>query len=184
MAVSSETRRRLALIVGLRGLMMLIGGLYAVIFPGVALTVVVIVAGAMLLVGGVIGLWALTFGGARTSNFWFDVLRNGLSIIAGVLIVVSPVMATILSVAVVVTIIAIQAIIVGAVEIWIVVKERAHYQRIWPAVTSGVLYVLFGVVLLIWPVSAAGVLVTFAGIILAVIGVGLLGVAWRLNKGQ
>ncbi|WP_395813829.1 DUF308 domain-containing protein, partial [Devosia sp.] len=94
MAISSDTKRRWAAITGLRGLLMLLAGIYAVIWPAQALTALVIVGGALLLIDGVLGLWSLTFGGARTGNFWFDVARNGLSIVTGALILISPMLAT------------------------------------------------------------------------------------------
>ena len=70
---AADLRKRWGLIVGLRALVMLLAGLYAVIWPGSALAVLVIAGGIILLVDGVLGLWSLTFGGAKTGNFWFDV---------------------------------------------------------------------------------------------------------------
>ena len=73
---ASDLQKRWGLIMGVRGLLMLLAGLYAVIWPGAALAVLVIAGGAILLIDGVLGLWSLTFGGAKTGNFWFDVVRN------------------------------------------------------------------------------------------------------------
>jgi uncharacterized membrane protein HdeD (DUF308 family) len=60
----TNLQKRWGLILGLRGLIMLLAGLYAVIWPGTALLVLVMVGAAVLLVDGLLGLWALTFGGA------------------------------------------------------------------------------------------------------------------------
>jgi len=182
MAVSSETKKRWALITALRGVLMLIAGLYAIFFPAEALTVLVIAGGALMLVDGVLGLWSLTFGGAKTGNFWFDVVRNALAIIAGILILLSPLLATLLTATFLIYVVAFQAIVVGAMEIWLIIKERAHYARIWPVLLSGVLYVLFGITLLFWPVFGALVFVTLAGFMMMLFAVGLFGLAWRLNK--
>lgn len=182
MVVSSETKKRWALITALRGVLMLIAGLYAIFAPTEALTVLVIAGGALMLVDGVLGLWSLTFGGAKTGNFWFDVVRNALGIIAGILILLSPLLATLLTATFLIYLVAFQAIIVGVMEISVIVRERAHYARIWPVLLSGVLYVLFGVTLLFWPVFGALVFVTFAGFMLVFFAIGLFGLAWRLNK--
>lgn len=182
MAVSSETKKRWALITALRGVLMLIAGLYAIFSPAAALTVLVIAGGALMLVDGVLGLWSLTFGGAKTGNFWFDVVRNALAIIAGILILLSPLIATLLTATFLIYMVALQAIVVGAMEIWLIVKERDHYARIWPVLLSGVLYVLFGITLLFWPVFGALFFVTLAGVMLVFFAVGLFGLAWRLNK--
>ncbi|WP_055045278.1 HdeD family acid-resistance protein [Devosia sp. A16] len=182
MAVSSDTRKRWAWITGLRGLLMLLAGLYAIFFPAPALAILVIAGGVLLLVDGVLGLWSLTFGGAKTGNFWFDVARNVLAIITGVLILLSPFFATLLTATLLVYLVAFQSIFVGVMEIWVIIREREHYARIWPVLLSGVLYLLFGIALLFWPVFSALVFVTLAGILAVIFAIGLFGLAWRMFK--
>ncbi len=179
-AVSSEVTQRWAWITGLRGVLMLLAGIYAVIFPAAALTVLVIAGGALLVVDGVLGLWSLTFGGARTGNYWFDVVRNALSLILGVLILISPLLATILTTTFLVYLFAFQAILVGAMEIWVVVRERDSYARIWPVVLSGVLYILFGIALLLAPMFGALMVVILGGVAMILFGGALTAYAFRL----
>ena len=180
---ASDLQKRWGLIMGLRGLVMLLAGLYAVIWPGTALLVLVMVGAAVLLVDGVLGLWALTFGGAKTGNFWFDVVRNVLAIIVGVLVLLSPVLSTLLTVWFFVYLVALQAIIVGVMEIVIAIRERAHYAKIWPILLSGVLYVLFGIVLLFEPLMGAIFFTVFAGVMMILFSIGLFALAWRLYRG-
>jgi uncharacterized membrane protein HdeD (DUF308 family) len=182
MAISSDTKRRWAFITGLRGVFMLLAGIYAVVFPAQALLVLVIFGGALLLVDGVLGLWSLTFGGAKTGNFWFDVIRNVLAIITGVLILISPMIATVLTTTFLIYLVALQAIIVGVMEIWVIVREREHYARIWPVVLSGALYILFGLALLFAPILGALVMVVFGGILAIVFALGLFAIAWRMYQ--
>ena len=182
MAVSADARRRWAWIVGLRGLLMVLAGIYAVIFPGAALTVLVVLGGALLIVDGALGLWSLTFGGAKTGNFWFDVVRNALALILGVLILISPLMATLLTATFLIYLFAFQAILVGAMEIWVVIRERASYSKIWPVLLSGALYVIMGIALLFVPLLGALVMVILGGILAILFGVGLLTMAWRLYQ--
>ena len=120
---AADLQKRWGLIVGLRALIMLLAGFYAVIWPGPALAALVVIGGGVMLVDGVLGLWALTFGGAKTGNFWFDVIRNVLGIICGVIILLFPLLSTLITVWFVVYLIAIQAIIVGAMEI-VIADER------------------------------------------------------------
>ena len=180
---ASDLQKRWGLLMGLRGLLMLLAGLYAVIWPGAALAVLVIAGGAILLVDGVLGLWALTFGGAKTGNFWFDVVRNILAIITGVLILLSPVLATLVTVWFFIYLVAFQAIVVGVMEIVIAIRERALYSKIWPVVLSGSLYVLFGIVLLFSPLSSAIFFVIFGGVMMILFSIGLFALAWRLYRG-
>lgn len=182
MAVSVETKKKYAWSVGLRALLMLLGGLYALVFPAQALTVLVIAGGALLIVDGALGLWGLTFGGARTGNFWFDIVRNALALLLGVLIILSPILATLLTATFLVYLFAFQAIVVGVMEIVIILREREHYAKIWPVLLSGVAYVIFGVLLLLMPVLSALVLVTLAGILMVIFSVALFALAWRMSK--
>lgn len=180
MAISSDTRRRWALITALRGVLVLLAGLYALIWPAQALTILVLLGGALLLVDGVLGLWSLTFGGAKTGNFWFDVVHNVLAIITGILILISPILATLLATWLLVYIVAFQAIFVGVMEIVVVVREREHYARIWPVVLSGALYVLFGIALIFAPMIGALVMVILGGILAILFAFALFGLAWRM----
>jgi len=181
---STDLQKRWGLIMGLRGLLMLLAGLYAVIWPGAALAVLVLAGGAILLVDGVLGLWSLTFGGAKTGNFWFDVVRNILAIITGVLILLSPILATLLTVWFFVYLVAFQAILVGVMEIMVAIRERTHMPRIWPVVLSGALYVLFGLVLLFSPLMSAIFFVIFGGVMMILFSIGLFTLAWRLYSGK
>ena len=180
---ASDLQKRWGLVMGLRALVMLLAGLYAVIWPGTALFVLVMVGAAVLIVDGVLGVWALTFGGAKTGNFWFDVVRNVLAIVVGVLVLLSPVLSTLLTVWFFVYLVAIQATLVGVMEIMIAIRERAHYAKIWPIVLSGVLYVLFGIVLLFEPLMGAIFFTVFAGVMMILFSIGLFALAWRLYQG-
>jgi uncharacterized membrane protein HdeD (DUF308 family) len=182
MAVA-DLRKRMGLVMGLRALLMLLGGLYAVIFPAQALFILIWAGAILLLVDGVLGLWALTFGGAKTGNFWFDVIRNVLAIVTGFLILISPILGALITVWFVIYLLALQAILVGAMEIVIVLRERALYSKIWPVLVSGVLYLLFGIALLFAPLFGAVVLTVMGGVLMILFAVPLFVIAWRLWQG-
>jgi uncharacterized membrane protein HdeD (DUF308 family) len=182
MAVA-DLRKNMGLVMGLRALLMLLAGLYAVIWPGSAIVLLVTVGAILLLVDGVLGLWALTFGGAKTGNYWFDVVRNVLAIITGVLILVSPILGALITVWFVVYLLAFQAILVGVMEIVIVLRERALYSKIWPVLVSGILYVVFGVALLFAPLFGALVLTVMGGVLMILFSIPLFALAWRMWQG-
>ena len=182
MAVSEAVRKRWAWATGLRALLMLLFGIYCVIWPADALTTLVIVGAVVLLIAGVLGLWGLTFGGVKTPTYWWDVIRSALAIIVGVLILISPLMGTILTTTFLATLIGLEAIVFGAVEIYFVLREREAYARIWPAVLQGVLFILFGIALIFFPLFSAVVGVIWLGILMIVLAVGLGMFAWRLYR--
>lgn len=182
MAISSQTKRRFALATALRGALMLIAGLYAVFWPAEALTVLVLFGGILLLIDGALGLWSLTFGGGKSGNYWFDVIANAASLILGLVILISPWLATLFTVTFISTLVGLAALFVGVMQIVVVVRERESYARIWPVVLSGLSYVLLGLLFLLFPVFSAAVGVVIGGVLLIVFAVGLFGWAWRLYQ--
>lgn len=182
MTVSAETKRRFALATALRGVLMLLAGLYAIIWPGEALTVLVLAGGILLVIDGALGLWSLTFGGGKSGNYWFDVVSNALSLILGVLILISPFLATIFTVTFLSTLVGIAALVVGIMQIWVIVRERESYARIWPVVLSGISYILLGLVFLFFPLLSASIGVIFGGVLLVFFAFGLFGWAWLLYQ--
>ncbi|MEQ9637215.1 MAG: DUF308 domain-containing protein [Devosia marina] len=182
MPVSSETRKRFALATALRGLLMLAAGIYAVIWPLEALAVLLVFGGILLLIDGALGLWSLTFGGGKSGNYWFDVVANAASLVLGVVILISPLLATIFTVTFISTLVGLAAIVVGVMQIVVIVRERESYARIWPVVLSGASYVLLGLVLLLFPLLSAWVGMVIGGILLIIFAIGLFGWAWRLYQ--
>jgi uncharacterized membrane protein HdeD (DUF308 family) len=180
--VSTQTKRRFAAATALRGLLMLLVGLYAIFFPGDALTVLVLYGGILLIIDGVLGLWSLTFGGGKSGNYWFDIIANIASLILGILFFIQPFMATIFTATFLGTLVGLAALVVGVMQIVVVVRERASYERIWPVVLSGISYVLLGLLFLFFPLLTAAVGVVIGGILLVFFAIGLFGWAWRLYK--
>ncbi|MBU1305022.1 MAG: DUF308 domain-containing protein [Alphaproteobacteria bacterium] len=182
MSVSAETKRRFALATALRGALMLLAGIYAVIWPDQALLVMVLAGGILLLVDGALGLWSLTFGGGKSGNYWFDVVSNALSLILGILFLLQPLIATVLTVTFLATLVGIAALVVGVMQIVVITREREHYARIWPVVLSGISYILLGLVFLFFPLLSASIGVIFGGVLLIMFSFGLFGWAWRLYQ--
>jgi uncharacterized membrane protein HdeD (DUF308 family) len=182
MAISSQTKKRFALATAVRGALMLLAGIYAVILPMEALAVLVLFGAILLIIDGALGLWSLTFGGGKSGNYWFDVVANAASFLLGVLILISPLLATIFTVTFLSTLVGIAAIFVGVMQIVVIVRERASYARIWPVVLSGISYVLLGLVFLLFPLLSASIGMVLGGILLIVFSIGLFGWAWRLYQ--
>ena len=168
----------------LRGVLMLVGGLYAVLFPALALTWLVVLGGALFLADGVLGLWSLTFGKAKTGNFWFDIARNFLAVLMGLVVLFSPVLSTIFTVTFIVYVVAIQAVIVGIMEIAMVFRAREVFATIWPIFLAGILYVLFGLVAILWPLLTAITAVVWIGVLMILFAIGLFALSWRLFQAR
>lgn len=182
MATKYENLRLATILTALRGVLMLIAGLFAIFMPADALLLAVVYGGALLLIDGVLGLWAVTFGGQRNDNVWFDVIRNALAIFAGILILASPFLATIVSMTFVAAVVGAQAIVVGAMSAYIVTKERAQYTKIWPVLFNSLLYIAFGAILIFRPFPSMITVTVIVGAIAVVFAIGLFMLAYRMGK--
>lgn len=182
MAVSGNTKKRFALATGLRGLFMLLAGIYAIIWPTDALTVMVLALGIMLIIEGVFGLWNLTFGGGTSPNYWLNIVGHVLSLIIGIMILVLPILATVMVASFGSSLFGLGALFFGLFQIVTVWRERDLYVRIWPVVLSGIAYVLLGLVMVFFPLLAASAGMIVGGILLVFLAIGLLGFAWQLYQ--
>lgn len=182
MAVSSSTKKRFAFITALRGLLMLLAGLYAIFWPMQALAVLLLLGGILLIIDGALGLWSLTFGGGKSGNYWFDVIGNAVSLILGIIILISPMLSTIFTVTVISYMVGACAIVVGLMQIIVIVMERDSYAKIWPVVVSGLAYILLGLILFFFPTLGAQVGMVIGGVLLVIFAIGLFGWAWRLYQ--
>lgn len=162
----------------LRGIVLLIAGLFALVDPTTALTVVVIVGGSLLIVDGVLGLASQDFGAGREWPFWLSLTRNIIAIVAGVAILFSPFLATVMTLSFLATLVGLQAIIIGLIEIVIVVRDRALYASIWRAVAAAALYVGLGLLLLFIPFAGAVLLVRIGGALVALFAILKLVQTW------
>lgn len=181
MAETTSLGRMSSGLTALRGVLLLVVGLVALIAPAPTLVSLVWLGGALFLVDGLLGLWSLTFGNGKTGNYWFDIARNVLAVILGVLLLIS-FMAGLAFVTFLVYLAAFQALLVGIMEVALVLRARQMFSVVWPVLLSGVLYILFGLMLLFQPVVGALAGVMLGGILAILFAMGLFGLAWRLRK--
>lgn len=167
----------------LRGVLLFLAGVVAVAVPDVALRVVVIVGGAMLVVDGVLGALASQNYGIEASwPFWLSVTRGVLAVLAGLALMFSPLLVTILTPAFLAVAIAIGAIAVGLTELFILMRYREQFPPVWSTVVGALLYIALGVVLLALPFAGAMVLMQVGGALLAVFGLVQIVRAWMSSS--
>ena len=167
--------------VGLRGLSAVAFGVIALISPSATLSVLVMLFGAYALLDGVFALAGAIGGGGSHSigerRGWL-VLEGIVGIATGVVTFVWPNITT----AVLVSLVAIWAIMTGVLEIATAVKLRRELANEWLMALSGVLSIVFGGYLIVSPAQGALALVTAVGIYALVFGVMLCAFALRLRQ--
>lgn len=165
-----ETRWGAALAL-LRGLVLLLAGLFALVVPSTALTMVVVVGGCLLIVDGLLGLASQNFGVGRAWPFWLNLTRNVLAIVMGMALVASPLLAGIVSLGLLATIVGLQAVVVGLIEIVVVLRNRSLHPSTWSAITAAALYICLGLLLWFIPMAGALLLVQVGGALVVLFAV-------------
>jgi uncharacterized membrane protein HdeD (DUF308 family) len=162
-------------VVALRGLAAIIFGILAFIWPGITLTVVILFYGAYALVDGLLAVYAAIR--SRGQHLWALLLEGIVGIAAGLIALLWPALTALA----LVYVIAVWAILTGALEIVAAVRMRRVISNEWALIFAGALSVVFGVLLVIQPGAGALTLVWLIGLYAVLFGLGLLVVAWRLR---
>jgi Uncharacterized conserved protein len=179
LAKTSDPTRLESALTALRGVVLLIAGAFTLAYPAEALRFLVFVGGGLLLVDGVLNLATIRFDQPRDMSFWVGVIRSGLAILAGLAVLLSPWLASILSVPFLLYFVGVQAIAVGIIEIVeLVVPERKPFSHVWPALISGGTYALFGLALILLPLSGAIALARLVAVLAIVFALSLFFRVW------
>jgi len=174
-----ETLARYWWVVAVRGVAAVLFGLLAIIWPEITVTVLVLLFGAYALVDGVLALFTALFGGrsAEGRRLWLA-LEGVAGVLIGVLTFLWPGITTL----VLLWLIAAWVLVTGVIEIVAAVRLRREIEGEWLLALSGVLSVVFGILLVIWPTAGAVTVVWLIGIYAMVFGIALIALSLRLRK--
>jgi uncharacterized membrane protein HdeD (DUF308 family) len=160
--------------VGVRGLIAVLFGIVALVYPGMTLTVLVFLFGAYALVDGLFAI-ATAATGAGGSRFWF-LFEGIIGIAAGIIAYAYPE----ITARALVYLIAAWAIFTGVFEI--MAGLELPVSRDWLLALSGLASVVFGVLVFFYPNSGALAIVWVIGVYALVYGVTMVVLAVRLRS--
>ena len=163
-------------VVALRGLAAIVFGILAFIWPGITLAVLVLFFGAYAIVDGGLALYAATR--ARGEHIWGPLLEGIVGIGAGLVAFFWPGITALA----LLYVIAFWAIFTGVLEVYAAIRMRQVIKNEWALVLSGVVSVLFGILLVVQPGAGALAVVWLIGIYAVVFGIAMLAFAWRLRE--
>jgi uncharacterized membrane protein HdeD (DUF308 family) len=159
-----------------RGIAAVLFGVLALIWPKITLLVLVIFFGAYAIVSGVFELFAGFRHGAR-SRAWL-IFSGIIGILAGIVAFVWP---GITSLALL-YVIAFWAVFTGVTEIVAGIHLRKVIDNEWMFIVSGILSVIFGVLLLVWPGAGMLSLVWLIGIFAVLYGIAMIALSIRVKN--
>ena len=161
----------------LRGVVALLFGSVTLAWPGMTLIVLIVFFGAYVLVDGVLAIVA----GIRGSEGrrWLLLAEGVLSVLAGLIAFFWPGMTALL----LLFVISAWAIFTGLLKVVMAIFFRREVENAWLMGLSGVLSVLFGVILAVLPGAGLLNLVWLLGIYALVVGIVLIYLGFRV-RGQ
>jgi len=160
-------------VIALRGLLAILFGIVALVYPGVTLLALALVFGAYIFLDGVLAIGAAIGQGGREA-VWY-VLEGILGIAVGLATFFNPGMTG----QALVFLVGLWAILTGVFEV--VAGFELPISRDWLLVLAGAASILFGVLVFVNPGSGALALVWLIGIYALVFGVTLLVFGIRLR---
>lgn len=159
----------------LRGIVAIAFGVLTWVQPGISAVALVLLFGAFAFADGVLGTWTALAGRADHEYWWLVLLRGLLGIGVGILAFVEP---GVLALALIFYI-AIWAIATGVLEIAAAIRLRREIQGEWLLILSGLISVIFGVVLVAHPGAGALALLWLIASFAIVFGVVLVILAFK-----
>jgi uncharacterized membrane protein HdeD (DUF308 family) len=164
----------------IRGVAAIVFGLLAFFMPGVTLAALILLFGAYAIVDGIFSLVAAFRGRTEDQPRWLLAIEGLVSVAAGVVAFAMPGLTAL----VLLYLIAAWAIITGVLEIVGAIRLRDEIPNEWWMVASGVVSVVFGVLLFLAPGAGALALVWWIGAYAVIFGALLVGLAFRLRHEQ
>ena len=163
----------------IRGLFAILFGIAAFVVPGITLFVLVILFGAYMLVDGVFAIVAAINARGTEARWWVLLVEGILGVLAGAIAFAWP---SITALALL-YLVAAWAIVTGILEIAAAVRLRREIAGEWALGLSGLLSLLFGVLLVVIP-APAGILslLWLIGVYAIAFGVVLLVLAFRVRN--
>jgi uncharacterized membrane protein HdeD (DUF308 family) len=164
----------------IRGILLVCLGVYALTHPGLSLIAWAFVVGCFLFTDGVMAIIA-GIAGWNESRGW-TIFRGVLAILVGIFAAAHPAFFGALAGITVIALIAAWAVVGGIVEIVVAIRERKAIEGEGWMILSGVISILFGVVLLLAPLFSLGLFIRICGMFAIVIGVVAIFSSFKLRK--
>jgi uncharacterized membrane protein HdeD (DUF308 family) len=162
----------------LRGLAAIALGICAIVWPGITLLALAFLFGAFSLIDGVAAIVLGIRGEADGTVWWTMVLLGVLAAIAGIIAFAWPG----LTLLVLVTIIGVSAIFRGVFEIMAAIRLRKVLDDEWILVVSGLISIVFGMLILWRPDAGLLALALLIGAYMLALGTLAIALSLRLRR--
>lgn len=164
-------------LVVLRGVLGILFGLAAFVWPGITWLTLLILFGIYAIVDGLIAVGTGLARTRETSRWWVFLLEGLISIGAGVVALLFPALATM----VLIYVIASWAIITGVLEIAAAIRLRHEIANEWFLALGGVVSIGLGVLLFLRPLAGSVAIIWIIGAYALLFGILMVILGFRLR---
>jgi uncharacterized membrane protein HdeD (DUF308 family) len=162
----------------LRGIAAVIFGILSIVWPAISALSLVLLWGAYTFADGIFSLGAAIMGkAATTGQRWWLAITGVLGVAAGLVAFFAPG----LTAGVLLIFIAVWAIAIGVMAIIGAIQLRKEIEGEWLLILSGVLAVLFGVLMFLQPAAGALAVIWMIATFAIVFGIDLIWLAFKLK---
>ncbi len=161
-----------------RGIVAVLFGLAAIVFPGITLNLLVLLVGAFFFADGVLAIVSSLGTRQVAGRWWISLLEGGAGVLIGILAIIWPGTTLVAMV----YLIAAWALVTGIFEIAAAVHLRQVITGEWFLGLGGIISVLFGFLLFASPGTGALTLVWILGAYAIFFGILLLLLGFKLKK--
>ena len=159
----------------LRGVLALLFGILAFMWPGLTLLWLVALFAVYALISGVVSIIGAVQNRRSDREWWLILLLGLISLGAGVIAILRPGMTAL----VLVLIMGANALVTGVLDIVVAIRLRKSIRNEWLLVLAGLASVVFGILVFLFPLAGALALVWLISAQAIVIGILLLALAFR-----
>ncbi|QBD81966.1 HdeD family acid-resistance protein [Ktedonosporobacter rubrisoli] len=162
----------------IRGIIAIIFGILAFIWPGLTLTVLVLLFGAFSLLDGIFTVAAAIEERQMYPRWWVTLLEGLVGIVVGILVFAWPAYSAL----VLLTLMAIWGIVTGVLEIVAAIWLRKVISGEWLLALGGILSIIFGLILFIEPKAFILAVIWIIGAYAILFGIVMLVYAFALRS--
>jgi uncharacterized membrane protein HdeD (DUF308 family) len=165
-------------LIGLRGVIAILFGVLAFIWPGLTAVALVYMFAAYVFIDGILTIASAVRNRAENDRWWLMLLEGIVDIAAGVIAFLFPGLAAIT----LVFVIAIWAIVTGVLEIATAIRLRKEIKNEWALGLTGLVSIVLGVIMILNPNAGLIGLVWVIGSYAIIFGVLMLVLAFNAGR--
>lgn len=162
---------------GLRGVIGIVFGVLALMWPNLTLLALIVLFAAYGLLTGAVAVIAAIKNRKSDDDWWLPLLLGTASVGVGIIAIVHPGLTAII----LVLLMGANALVIGVLDIVTAIRLRKVMRTEWMLILGGIASIVFGALVFLFPAAGALALVWMIALYAIVTGVLLLAVAFRLR---